>query len=592
MTFCCTLPALEAFYPPLKRLKLTRCETRRYRIAIAAGFLLTFAFPKFNVAGLAWIAPAFMLASAAGFGGAAAFRIGFVAGFAHHLGALHWLLYIPMDFPWKGMVFLGWLALGAYLAIFQGFWTWFGWKICPAKIESDQPFFAAIKGLGKSSWAQRAVWSLLLAASWVATEMIQSRFLSGFPWGLLGVSQYRMTPLIQISSITGVYGVAFLLVWFSSALLCAVALQLSNPPGGRRWAAELFAPVAIGAGVFAFGFHQILNAPPPPRQLKVALIQPSIPQTMIWDEREAMTRFHQVLDWSDKSLAEKPRPDLLVWPEAAVPNIFRWDTKLYDGKTMFDWITGFAREHQIWLIMGADDADPQPGVSTNYFNSSFLINPAGEVLARYRKRRLVIFGEYVPFSKWLPFLSAMVQSEGEFTPGDQPVSFHLSSPSPPSGEKAGVRGRELNVTTSVLICFEDVFPHLAREYVDKETDFLLNLTNNGWFGESAAQWQHAANAVFRAVENNIPLVRCANNGLTCWVDRRGNMHDVYFPGSKDIYKAGYKIVDVPVGTKGKYIPTFYRRYGDVFGWLCVGATAVALLSRRISNSPKLRSGGD
>src|SRR5213075_2073295 len=146
-----------------------------------------------------------------------------------------------------------------------------------------------------------------------------------------------------------------------------------------------------------------------------------------------------------------------------------------------------------------------------------------------------------------------------FAPGDGPIPFQLTN---------------LNVKISVLICSEDVFPHLVRDYVEPDTDFLVNLTNNGWFGESAAQWQHAASAVFRAVENNIPLVRCANNGLTCWVDRRGRMHDVYFPGTKDIYKAGYKIVDIPVGGEGTYVPTFYRRYGDAFGWFCVVAAAL------------------
>jgi len=120
----------------------------------------------------------------------------------------------------------------------------------------------------------------------------------------------------------------------------------------------------------------------------------------------------------------------------------------------------------------------------------------------------------------------------------------------------------------VLICFEDIFPHLVREYTQHDTDFLLNLTNNGWFGESAAQWQHAASAVYRAIEHDLPLVRCANNGLTCWVDRNGRMHDVYFPDSRDVYKAGYKVVQVPVGSAAKYVPTFYRRYGDLFGWLC------------------------
>ena len=136
----------------------------------------------------------------------------------------------------------------------------------------------------------------------------------------------------------------------------------------------------------------------------------------------------------------------------------------------------------------------------------------------------------------------------------------------------------LDVQTSVLICFEDVFPHITREHVKDDTDFLLNLTNNGWFGESAAQWQHAANAVFRAIENGLPLVRCANNGLTCWVDRRGAMSQVYFGDSSDIYQAGYKIVNVPLLPAGKWPATFYRKRGDWFGWTCAGVTAVALMA--------------
>jgi apolipoprotein N-acyltransferase len=123
----------------------------------------------------------------------------------------------------------------------------------------------------------------------------------------------------------------------------------------------------------------------------------------------------------------------------------------------------------------------------------------------------------------------------------------------------------------VLICFEDTFPHLAREYVSEDTDFLLNLTNNGWFGESAAQWQHAIAAIFRAVENRIPLVRCANNGLTCWVDEAGGLHDVFYDNSRDIYGAGFKTANIPLlGKNEKRKLTFYTKHGDVFGWLCVG----------------------
>jgi apolipoprotein N-acyltransferase len=112
--------------------------------------------------------------------------------------------------------------------------------------------------------------------------------------------------------------------------------------------------------------------------------------------------------------------------------------------------------------------------------------------------------------------------------------------------------------------------------VDADTDFLLNLTNNGWFGESAAQWQHAANAVFRAVENGVPLVRCANNGITCWVTPQGQIRDAYLPGTLDAYGAGFKIVQVPLLDGKKREPTFYRQHGDVFGWGCIAWSALVV----------------
>lgn len=239
-------------------------------------------------------------------------------------------------------------------------------------------------------------------------------------------------------------------------------------------------------------------------------------------------------------------------------------------------VRDLATRHHVWVLLGSDDAELRPGTvkDIDYFNSAFAVSPDGELAGMYRKRRLVIFGEYVPFVKWLPFMKYLSPAgDSGFTPGEKPMPFLL---------------RSLGVTTSVLICFEDTFPHIAREYVTRTMDFLVNLTNNGWFGESAAQWQHAATSVFRAVENRIPLVRCANNGLTCWVDAQGVMHDTYFADSRNIYKAGYKIVSVPVLSRGEQRRlTFYTRYGDVFGWTCsalsawrVGASVVANRRKR------------
>jgi apolipoprotein N-acyltransferase len=132
------------------------------------------------------------------------------------------------------------------------------------------------------------------------------------------------------------------------------------------------------------------------------------------------------------------------------------------------------------------------------------------------------------------------------------------------------------VKASVLICFEDIFPHLVRRYVDPDTDVLVNLTNNGWFGDSAAQWQHGVSAILRAVENNLPLVRCANNGLTCWVDHHGVVRQILRDGNGGIYGQGTLSIQVPLPlSRGS--ATFYNRYGDVFGWTCVAVTGLHLL---------------
>jgi len=544
-------------------------ERGRYLVAIVAGLMLAISFPKLGLAGMAWVAPGLILVAAIGCEGGAAFRIGYMAGLAHHLASLYWLLLIPV--PLAPVV--GWLALAAFLALYPATWVWLCWKIYPAALGEtsrlrgtqssgqrtqpmgERPALRLLDQFLSTTWLQRLAWTLCCAALWVTCEMVRARLFSGFPWNFLGASQYRMVPLIQMASLTGVYGVSFLVTWFSVSLIGAAASVMRSSGLSRSWAAELMLPLFVAIGAVSFGFRQFVQAPSS-STLKIALIQPSIPQTMIWDAKESATRFRQLIGLSEQALTHKP--DLLVWPEAAVPSIFRWDTnQIHNGQTIYEATTGLARRHKVWLIMGADDSELnlQKPDRIDYFNSSFLINPDGEVLASYRKQRLVIFGEYVPLSRWLPFLKDFTQVYGEFTPGIKPVTFHLP---------------ELKVKTSVLICFEDVFPHLVRKHVEEDTDFLLNLTNNGWFGESAAQWQHAASAVFRAVENGLPLVRAANNGLTCWVDSQGRMHDVYFPDSKNIYKPGFKIVQVPLLAAPKREETVYHRRGDLFGWSCVG----------------------
>jgi apolipoprotein N-acyltransferase len=518
----------------------------RYPWAIAAGIMFAIAQPKFELAGFAWIAPAVLLLSTFGATPKQTFRVGYVAGAVQQLITLYWLLLIPLTGP----AIIGWIALSAYLAIFPAFWCLLAWKLFPLRLRGDLFDPTPTDHFTETSHVQRIVWALLCACGWVAMEMSVGRLLTGFPWNYLGVSQFRMLPLIQISSITGVYGVSFIMAWFACSLFSA-GMLLTRHNRSRGWSLEMAPPLFAIFAVLLFGLLQIQSQPRSDRTVKVALVQPSIPQNLIWDPKEDTNRYNELIRLSEMAL--KSKPQILVWPEAAVPQMLRYDP---------DAVLNLVTNHHVWAIVGSDDAvahdeNAFAKKEVDYYNSAFAVSPDGELTGTYRKRRLVIFGEWVPFSKYLPFMKYLTPAaEGSFTPGEKPSPFHL---------------RDLDLTTSVLICFEDTFPHIAREYVTEDTDFLLNLTNNGWFGESAAQWQHAASAMFRAVENRIPLVRCANNGLTCWVDEIGRLHEVYLGNSKDIYGPGFKTARIPLlPANTKRALTFYTRYGDVFGWLCVG----------------------
>jgi apolipoprotein N-acyltransferase len=570
---CSTTLAFPHFFAnltPLKNLAAQILLRSRYPLAIAAGLLLAAAFPKIGIAGLAWAAPALILATAHGKTGADAFRIGYVAGLAQYLASLYWLLLIPV----AGYPILGWLALSAYLALYPATWVWLLAKVPGAKCQ--------VSGI-PDPWARRTLWTLSGAAIWVALEMLVARLFSGFPCLLIGNSQFHLLPLIQIASVAGVYGVSFLVVWVSLSLFSAALAILRQPTQRQAWLGEIILPLAVLVAVFVFGFAKLREQTSDNPTLRVTFIQPSIPQTMIWDEKENATRFRQLLQLTTDALTNAT--DLILWPEAAVPEKIRYDEVTLRA------VTGIAASNHVWMIVGSDDVEPghnstRPG-DANYFNSSFLVSPDGALVARYCKRNLVIFGEYIPLVRWLPFVKWFTPITGGFTPGEKIVPFELERRAPPrhesdeSAQRAeAVLGAPARIKTATLICFEDVFPHLVREYADSDTDFLVNLTNDGWFGEGAAQWQHAGSAVFRAVENGLPLLRCCNNGLTCWIDSRGRLQQIFRDETGSIYGAGVMTATIPTLPPGyKREPTFYNLHGDWFGWLCVAVAAPVLLAR-------------
>jgi apolipoprotein N-acyltransferase len=507
-----------------------------YLIAVFAGLLLTAAFPKIGIAGFAWIAPALILYAAHGKNSSDAFRVGYVAGISFWLASLYWLLLIPV----AGFPILGWIALAAFLALFMAIWVW----LLAGKV-------------GEGNWARRNLWSLLGAAIWVALEMIRARIFGGFPWNFVGVSQFKLVPLIQIASITGVYGISFLVVWASLSLFSAGWMIFAKPNSRFAWQPEIFLPLFVVAGLFAFGEMKLSGQNPSTSTLRITLLQPSVPQNLIWDESQNTNRFRQLLELSESALTNKT--DLLIWPEAAVPEL---------SADNYIAITNLIRAHHVWMIFNADDVVPRPGATNEYdndaFNAAFLFDPDGNCAAIYHKQKLVAFGEYIPLVRWLPFVKWFTPITGGYETGNSPVQFELNS---------------LKIKAAPLICFEDIFPQLARKSVRGDTDFLVNLTNDGWFGRSAQQWEHMANAIFRAVENGVPLVRSCNNGVTCWIDANGRVRDIFKNKTGNIYDAGAMTFELPLPDE-KSAPTFYNRHGDWFGWSCV-MLAAAVATRRI-----------
>ncbi|MGZ4961020.1 MAG: apolipoprotein N-acyltransferase [Limisphaerales bacterium] len=503
----------------------------RLLAAFATGLLFAAAFPNLNLSIAAWIAPGLTLWICSG--DPSPVRLGYIAGLGRWLGSIYWLLFIP--FHWHAVT--GFIALASVLALFTAAWSW----ICLKTLGRNEGSFSA--RLNKLTLKQQILWPALCAATWVAIEMGTARVLTGFPWNILGASQYRFLPLIQIAPFTGVYGISFVVVWASVALATSIAAKTV-----RRVTLPLMPPLVAILAVAIYGQISLAVPEGTSNKIKIALVQPSIPQPTIWDANEKTNRFLKLVALSKEAL--ETSPDMLVWPETAMPDIFT------RNKFTQDIVSSLVKSKKVWMVMGASDSRPKPNgapADLEWANSAFLISPTGDLASRYNKKHLVIFGEYMPLANIFPLLAKFRSSGAGLAAGTKNITFTTTAPA---------------AHFPVVICYEDMFPHEVRDRVNNETDFILNLTNDGWFGESNVQWQHAINALFRAVENGIPLVRCTNNGLTCWIDAHGRLHEIYFNGSMNIHQAGWKIAEVPLRPPNQPV-TFYTRHGDVFGWMCV-----------------------
>ena len=492
----------------------------RYLSALVSGCLLALSFPQPGISPLAWFAFVPLLAAAAGLPGKVAFRLGVTAGFAAYLGIFYWLNIVLVSYgklPWflSGALTL---VLAGYLALYLGVVLW----------------------LTRRAEERGITPVLSFPVLWVAGELIRSYLLTGLPWASLGYSQYRILPLIQISDLTGVYGVSFL-VACANVVLYRVWASLRYKKAPYPVAGFLVL-LALFTATLGYGFRA-LNQVEKGGEQRVLLVQGNIPQDVKWDPafQESTVATYERLS---RKGCQSPGT-LVVWPESALPFYLEGDPA-YAAR-----VKKLAVELKSCLVTGSPALERE-GELTRYLNSAFLITPAGKVAGRSDKLHLVPFGEYVPLAPLFPFVNKLVAGIGDFSPGKAAVPLET-----PAGK------------IGVLVCFEGIFPEVARAYVQAGAGMLVNITNDAWFGKSSAPHQHLSMTVFRAVENRVPLVRAANTGISGVIDSKGHIR-----GMTPLFEEATLGAQVRRGEAG----SFYSRHGDLFALLCLAVATVIAVS--------------
>ncbi len=491
---------------------------------LLTGLLLVLCFPWYNMSWLAWVVFVPLLTATRGVGCRTALLWGWISGCLGYLGILRWIPHtmvnyggVPTLLSYSILLLLV-VYVGFYVGVFTAGWTW-----------------------SLRRWPRGIV--LIAPALWVALEWVRAQALSGFPWASLGYSQYLNRPLIQVADFASVYGVSFALVLGNVAIA-----QLLDSAMQRRWK-QVRIPCMLTvfslAAIWGYGewrLHQISTAPVG-ANLPVALLQGNIEQDLKWDDaaREAIFSIYRVLTLEAAADSEV---ELIVWPEAATPFFFAND-RVFQSRQF-----RLAQEAGHPLLFGSPTYVRDGGQDVMY-NSAFLVGPDATVLGRYDKIHLVPFGEYIPLRRLLFFLDKLVAGIGEFRSGEAYTVMAI-----PPGRFA------------VLICFEAIFPDLVRHFVRLGAQFLVNITNDAWFGYSPASYQHLSMVVFRAVENRLPIVRAANTGISAVIDSTGRLSQ-----QTDLFvRTWVKARIAPAGGA----TTFYTRWGDLFAYGCILVTAVSL----------------
>jgi apolipoprotein N-acyltransferase len=467
----------------------------------------------------------------------ALFRLGWLFGFVFYLIAMHWVALlsdVAITVPW--LKYPAWIAAASYLALFSGIASLVaGWLGRPGARSSP----AGVNG-SRSATASRIPLALGFPIVYLAAEELRASGELGFPWFQPGYTQHAYLPVLQLASLGSVSLV-------TSWLLVLNVLAWRALRGETRLRSAL-GVVFLLLVPWLWG-QRVLSVSPAERGPAVALVQGNVAGEIKWSGRHQGEILAGFLDLSGQAARREPRPVLIIWPETATGSYLR---KQLDQALA---VTAFTSRSGIPVFAGFADYGWDSAGKPHYYNSAGLFAPGGAVGPAYAKRHLVPFGERMPFERLFPWLSRIELGQAEWTPGTRPVLF--SSAAGPF---------------TSLVCFEAIFPELARADVRAGARWLVNVTNDEWFGNSAALDQHAAMAVFRAVENHVPLARCANTGLTLVADANGRV-----VATLPVFRPGVLLTGMPRPIRWGF-PTPYTRLGDWPGILSLIGVAILALS--------------
>ncbi|HTP06421.1 MAG TPA: apolipoprotein N-acyltransferase [Nitrospirota bacterium] len=503
-------------------------------LAAASGLLLVVIFPKFNFHLLAWIALVPLFLALRGQSTKNGFWLGGITGIVYFAGTVHWVtnsIHYYGGYPLIPASLIT-LLLCAYLALYPAL---FGAAV--ARLRRTHPSLLVLSA----------------PAVWATLELARTYVFSGFPWSLLGYSQYLALPVIQVSDITGVYGISFLIVLVNAAVAEFLDDRKGYPP--------LVIAAVIMVLVLGYGLMR-LHVPENISGITVSVVQGNIEQDKKWDptfQTEVLAVYTRLTQD-----ALQHHPDVVIWPETATPFYFNGERPR--DRSLREDLTSFVKENDFPLLFGSPTCEIRPGRVVHLRNSAFLLKTDGTVEAVYHKLHLVPFGEYVPLKNVLFFVEKMVQPVGDFEAGKDYTVMTIAPHGP---------GSTNEVKLSTAICYEIIFPDLIRRFVDRGATIITTITNDAWFGMTAAPYQHFSMAVFRAVENRVPVARAANTGVSGFIDAKGRILDT----STIFTEAQLTRTLALRGAK-----TFYTRYGDVFSYLCL-FSSIFLLAKPLRRIP-------